>query len=140
MGTVRVEVSCDTSQVDHDLNRIGRGPDTAAHLRFDQVLTGQFQTTQAVIHVWTGSLRASGHHEGSARPGGGWKGEIVYGGATLRTAPDPGPARNPGQYAVYEFRKPFDAEYNHDWVDAAYLVHRSTEFADVVTAWMRGEV
>lgn len=138
--SVKVSVTCDDDEVQRDLSRIGRGPTPSAHLRFDQILTSQFQRTQFVVHVITGSLRASGIHESHSPKGHGWEGKIAYGGPLLYSAADPGPPRNPGRYAIYEFTKATDETYDHNWIRAADLDRRSGAYAEAITSWMRDEL
>lgn len=131
-----VRTRCDTSEVDRDLYRISRGPNWRTHLRLDQVLIEQFQATQMAVHVVTGSLKASGLPHAHGEPGGGWTGSITYGGAILNFAPVPGPARNPGQYAIYEFEKPYDEGLDHNWMTGAHLESFEHRYADVIAEWM----
>ena len=137
MTEFRVRVECDLSEVDRDLARISRGPNAVARKKFDAILTGQFLETQVVIHRITGSLAASGHHDSTPAPGDTWEGFISYGGSEFHRAVTPGPARNPGEYAEYEFEKPFDERYNHNWIDAARLDDTSSQYAEAITDWMR---
>lgn len=132
--STRVTVHVDTSEVMRDLRRIEDGPDRRHHRRFDSILTRQFQDTQVRVHVITGSLRASGQHNSSARRNGGWSGEIVYGG-TLRGAAIPGPPADPVKYARYEYTKAFDETYDHNFFRG---ILDDDSYASVITDWMAG--
>ena len=90
-----IHVHVDTSDVDRELNRLAAGPTPVDIRRFNAVLTAQFQHTQMVVHVITGSLRASGK-EDAAETDTGWEGEISYGG------PAPGHKHDPVKYAGEE--------------------------------------
>jgi hypothetical protein len=137
MSRIDIRITCDTDEVDRDLNRIVRGPGRAAHLRFDQILSQQFGKTQLAVHVITGSLKLSGSQESRGRREGGWRGEIVYGGDfSPPSSLQPGPPRNPGLYAGYEF----DRGATHNWQRAARLVDDEGDYAKAVTDWMRDDI
>ncbi len=131
-----IRTRCDTGEADRDLFRISRGPNWRTHLRFDQVLVEQFQATQMAVHVVTGSLKATGVPEARGGRDGGWTGDITYGGSILHFAPTPGPARNAGHYAIFEFEKPYDEGFDHNWITGAHLEAFEGRYADVITDWM----
>jgi hypothetical protein len=132
--SVRMRVSVDTSEVRRDLRRVDDGPDRRHLRRFESILTRQFQQTQIRVHVITGSLRASGRHDSETRRNGGWKGAITYGGGLVRTA-NPGPPANPVKYAKYEYTKPFDEGYDHNFFRD---ILRDDDYADVILDWLGG--
>jgi hypothetical protein len=91
--TIFLEV--DISDAMSELHRIDDGPPTSAVLGLETVLANQFQASQAVVHVITGSLRRSGAID--SRLGRGmWNGEISYGG------PSHGSPHDPVRYAQIE--------------------------------------
>src|SRR5687768_194443 len=83
-----------TDDIDKEVDRLAEGPKPEDFLRFDAVLTQQFQATQRAVHVQTRSLKTSGKSSSSTN-GNSWEGEISYGG------PSEG-IHNPVDYAEYE--------------------------------------
>jgi len=132
---VKLEFHLDRSEADRDLYRVRQGPSGFTHRRLDGVLLSQFQATQMVIHVVTGSLKASGSPDSRGGADGEWEGDITYGGE-LNFAPSPGPARRASNYAIFEFEKPHDEHYDHNWIRAAALKDRRDEYADVLLDWL----
>ncbi len=92
---MRVNFEVDTSDVDHELDRLGRGPTAQDLLRLNAVLAEQFALTQGYVHVITGSLRTSGRFHGDMSDER-WNGEISYGGDA------PGAVHPFVKYANYE--------------------------------------
>lgn len=97
---------------------LGPGEETVAAL--DAVLDAAFVETQFLVHVITGSLRASGRTSSDTSESE-WSGEITYGG------PSPGFPHDPVDYARSEFGKggEHDALRNvdlvhHDFMEAMY--------------------
>ncbi len=131
--TVRVHVTCDTSEVDHDLDRILRGPSMACHKAFAGALAAQFQETQARVHVVTGSLKASGDHDVVQGSPHDWEGFIRYGPATERV-PVPGPARNAAEYAIFEQEK---SDFHNYMFELEEGFGREL-YVDAIRSWMRG--
>jgi hypothetical protein len=94
---VSVQIRMDASDALHELQRLVDGPDLDDLLRFERIMTDQFQVSQQVVHVITGSLKLSGHQD-STWHDHTWTGEITYGGQSL------GPI-NPVDYALYEYER-----------------------------------
>lgn len=135
-GNIRIEVEVDTDEVDRDLDRVVRGPGRVAHLHFDQILSGQFGRAYAAVHVLTGALKMSGDQDSHALFAGGWEGEISFGGDFVMELPGGG-HRAPGEYAFYEFDKPFDGSYDHNWIRGSRLREDESDYAEAITDWMR---
>ncbi len=133
-----LDIKVDKSEVERELFRLSRGPTWFTHKRLDQVLLDQFLLTQAAVHVLTGSLKASGAPSTSMDRDGDWQGEISYGG-TLNYFPSPGPPRNPGRYAIFEFEKELDEEYDHNWLRAGHVEDHEHRYADVLADWLRDD-
>lgn len=72
----------------------------------EKVLRAAYLETQALTHILTGSLKASGRTQSNytKRGGGEWTGEIIYGGQ-LHRPPAPGPPNDPVDYAIYEMAR-----------------------------------
>ncbi len=121
-----VKITVDISDVMRELRRVEDGPDTATDLRLDGALTAVFQETQAIVHVITGSLRASGTHE-SGRGRHTWDGQISYGGASPRSVFDP------VRYADYERQR----GGHHDFM----LPVRGADplFVEAMLSFLRGD-
>jgi len=132
----QIRIDVDTSEVDRDLLRVGEGPDMRHRRRFDATLTKQFQDTQLRVHVITGSLKASGRFRSNGRLGGGWEGTIVYGQWPLASAPVPGPPRNPMHYARYEYEKPTDERYDHNFFRG--ILDGDDGYVDTILDFLRG--
>ncbi len=130
-----VQIHVDTSDADRELRRLADGPDRRHLLALDTILTAQFLDTQYRVHVITGSLKASGRHD-SRGDRTRWEGEISYGGP-LGRVPIPGPANNPVRYARYEFGKPFDEGYDHNFLRGVLDQH--WPYAEAIVAWMADE-
>jgi hypothetical protein len=94
---VSVHIDIDASDALHELRRLEDGPDVEDLLRLDGVLIELYAQTQAVVHVQTGSLRASAWVDSRYADNERFEGEISYGGPT-----PPGLAHNPVRYAEYE--------------------------------------
>ena len=122
----------DISKVERELGRLEHGP-TDSWARFETVLAALFLKTQAVVHIETGSLKASGRIE-SHRRAGNWFGEIEYGGVSSPDLPepDPGPARHV-HYAEYEQRR----GGAHDFM--APIDGADPGFVSAMMAWYDGE-
>jgi hypothetical protein len=115
----------DISDVDKELSRLVDGPGTEDIIEFEAVLASQFQVTQQVVHVQTGSLRNSGKISSSKTPDE-WKGEMVYGG------PSVGFPHNPVKYAHYEQER----EGSHDFMEPAYKM--DDRYGEAVESWLEG--
>lgn len=77
----------------------------------DSLLFAAFQATQAMVHIDTHSLRASGKYSSYYNPAmREWEGKITYGGAS------PGSYHDPVRYAVYEASR----NGSHDFMTPAY--------------------
>lgn len=149
MSRVKVYGILDTTDADRELRRIGDGPDALTHLRFEAILTDQFQVTQQAVHIITGSLKASGTHEGIPGDDGAWQGRIRYGGEPpYQTAPSPGPARDAGAYAQMEQARGIawnDYDYdtdtygNHNWMAALNFGYGQDQYEEAILAFLRGE-
>ncbi len=144
-----VHIHVDTSDATRELDRLGDAPSTAALLRLEAILTAQFQATQQVVHIVTGSLRRSGKVDSRLR-NGEWSGDISYGGAA------PGAVHDPVRYAELEqqrapggrfyrsergFIPGADAEGRisvmHDFMaPAARFEH---QYAEAILAFLRGD-
>lgn len=97
-----------TDDIDKEVDRLAAGPKPQDFLKFDVVLTQQFQATQRAVHVVTRSLKTSGKSS-SDSSGTSWEGEITYGG------PSEGSIHNPVDYAEYERER----DGNHDFLAPA---------------------
>ncbi len=137
---MRIEIEVDTSEVDRDLSRIALGPNATAHIRFAQALTGQWLMAKAAVHIETGSLFASLHMSTPVSfHNGDWSAEIVAGAGGVPDYAFPGPPRDPGKYAIFEFERGGD----HDWIRSSYdggdsVKDREGEYSRIITDWMRG--
>lgn len=148
---VRFDVEIGDSE--HELERLDSF-DLRFLLAMDAVLTQQFGATQAMVHVISGSLRASGSHE-SRIHGGVWEGEISYGGP-LKRAPEPAEAshgsdarpRNPVRYAQLEQNRSAGRQARHGARSGHATSHDFTLAAEgfepayeaAILAYLRGEL
>jgi len=102
----RVVFSSGTSldEVIKELDRLGGPPGFKVVHELETVLKLAFLETQALTHVITGSLKASGRTSSDFSNEKVWEGEISYGGSLHRAAL-PGPPNNPVDYAIYEMAR-----------------------------------
>lgn len=99
------------------------GPGTETKQALNAVLQAGFEETQAIVHVITGSLKASGRTDTSA-DGNSWEGEIRYGG------PAPGYAHPYVFYATEELNR-------HDYFRNLHLLDFDFEQALYATVRAR---
>lgn len=127
MSDANVQVHVDTSQVDDELDRLGRGLGFGDLLRLDSIVVGMFIQTQMDVHIQTGSLRASAkvnsHFEGMK-----WEGKIKYGGLA------PGAIHDPVTYAEIEYLRGGD----HNFMRSLRLPSTSHRYEDAILAYLRG--
>jgi len=97
-----IRLTSNWTQVTKELDRLEKAP-MRAKLYLDAVLDTGFKSTQAAVHVITGSLKASGKHSSEMR-GDTWEGEISYGGISLGV-------NNPVTYAIYEKARDADHDF-----------------------------
>lgn len=92
-----VRIEMDASDALREIHRLAGGPGLDDVHRFERVIIAQYQATQAVVHIITGSLRRSGKVDFDAGfTGHQWNGEVTYGGDA------PGAVRGYVKYARYE--------------------------------------
>jgi hypothetical protein len=72
-------------------NKLTKRPGFKVTSKFEKALSAAFAHTQAITHVISGRLKASGYTESDFK-GGVWSGTIHYG----------GPPGTPAYYAIYE--------------------------------------
>lgn len=113
-----------TDDIDKEIDRLAAGPKAQDFLRFDAVLTSQFQATQRAVHVLTRSLKTSGKTN-SDSDGNKWEGEITYGG------PSEG-IHNPVDYAEYERER----DGNHDFLAPAEAL--SSGYITAINEFLEG--
>lgn len=138
---------------EHELDRLDSF-DLRFLLAMDAVLTQQFEATQAMVHVISGSLRASASHESRIR-GGIWEGEISYGGP-LKRAPEPAAdasgsdakPRNPVRYAQLEQNRSAGRQLRHGARSGHVTSHDfmlaaqgfEPEYEAAIAAYLRGDL
>ncbi len=148
-----VRFNVEIGDSEHELDRLDSF-DLRFLLAMEAVLTQQFEATQNMVHVLSGSLRASGSHESRIRRGI-WEGEISYGGR-LHRAPEPAEAahgsearpRNPVRYAQLEQNRSAGRQVRH-----GSRAHRTTshdfmlaaqgfepEYEQAIMAYLRGDL
>lgn len=89
-------IESDWSAVYAELDRIGDQPDLKMKAALDAALAIAFASTEAVVHVKTGSLKTSGKNRSKTiKYRHAWEGVIEYGGASAG-------ANDPVDYAIYE--------------------------------------
>ncbi len=153
MSHIVIEVTVDDSEAQRELDRIMRGPDHATHLKFDGRLAEGFLVSQQAIHRITGSLAATGDTDSAARVGGGWVGQVKYGGYNVGPKGNvplmPGPwraKRPPSFYAYYEWRRGELSEGesqsgSHSWTDDSHGMKEAFDrISDDIADWMDGTV
>lgn len=102
-------------EIDREIDRLAQGPTLKDLLEFETALATEFQATQSVVHVITGSLKLSGKVS-SDFSNNTWKGEITYGGSSTGI-------HNPVDYAEIERER----DGGHDYfrpvkgLSAAYI-------------------
>lgn len=114
-----VYIHVDTSEVEHELDRLMGAPDVELVGKLDAVMALKFARSQAQVHVVTGSLKRSGDWSNKVRPGR-WEGEISYGG------PSRGSVHNPVTYAGEEI----DKGGFHDFMEP--VLESDAEFGDSI--------
>lgn len=97
-----IRIDSDYRELERELDRLGKAPQKAK-LYLDAVLASGFKSTQAAVHVITGSLKSSGKSS-SEMHGDTWEGEISYGGVSLGI-------NNPVTYAIYEKARDGDHDF-----------------------------
>jgi len=120
---VRIEVH-GVDELIAELRRLGGPPDFRIIKRLNDVHEAHFNHTQALTHVISGSLRASGKTSYDWDPiTSHWHGELVYAGALVR-GPTPAPGLTPSQaapndpveYALYEMARGGHHDFFRDFV------------------------
>jgi hypothetical protein len=108
-----MRVTSDWSDINKEVERVrDRVPSIDDLFILEDLLNQGFEDTQLVVHVDTGSLKASGKVETSFdQATGSWSGEITYGGAS------PGSVYDPVEYAWYEQRR----DGSHDFMRNIHL-------------------
>lgn len=124
--TVRIIINSDWDDILNELDRLEGMPDAAMHGRLDSVLRAAYFSTQAEVHVITGSLRGSGNAF-SEEDNGSWEGTISYGG------PSPGFPFNPVRYAHYERRR----GGHHDFMAPVFEYHEV--FVEAMRQGLQGD-
>jgi len=122
--TVYIEV--DISDVEKELDRIIDGPSIPDVLEFEAVLASQFQITQQIVHIRTGSLKLSGKLK-STIDLNKWQGEITYGGVA------PAAIHDPVKYAHYEQER----DGLHDYMEPIYTL--DSRYGDALESWLKGK-
>lgn len=90
-----IRLHSDWSDIDRELDRLSRMPDTKTQVKLYSVLSFGFIETQAAVHVESGALKSSGKKAQKVdQAQNQWEGEIEYGGATSSV-----------DYAIYEKRR-----------------------------------
>ncbi len=80
---MNLTITVDTGEPDRHLDRLGRW-DARAVAGFEATLVGQYNHTQAIVHVDTDSLRRSGQlNSRLTRRNRQWEGTIAYGGKSV---------------------------------------------------------
>lgn len=96
---IGIYLESDWSEIDAELDRLGRMPDPDMVARLDAGLAELFGFSQTVVHVETASLKGSGKKSSKVdRVRKRWEGEITYGGPSTGV-------NNPVDYAWYEQRR-----------------------------------
>lgn len=148
-----VHFNVEIGDSEHELERLDSF-DLRFLLAMDAVLTQQFVATQALAHVISGSLRASGMHESRIHHGI-WEGEISYGGP-LKRAPEPSGAasvsdakpRNPVRYAQLEQNRSKGRQARHGARSGHATSHDfmlaaegfEPEYEAAIMAYLRGDL
>lgn len=120
-----VYIEVDISDVEKELDRLIDGPNIEDVLEFEAVLASQFQITQQIVHIRTGSLRLSGKIK-SVIDLSKWEGSITYGG------PAAGAINNPVRYAHYEQER----DGLHDFIEPIYSL--DSRYGDALASWLKG--
>ncbi len=115
-----IHYTVDTSAIDREMKRLENLPNHGDVIALESTLANQFAATQMVVHIETGSLKASGKID-SNRIGPVWRGEISYGGVSV------GSVYDPVDYAEYEL----DRRGSHDFLAPAA---ESDHLYDIVIA------
>lgn len=114
----------DYDEIDKEIDRIAGLPDFKTTSALDGVLEVAFQQTQALVHVQTGSLKASGKKR-SKTSGDKWEGELEYGGLSTGV-------NNPVDYAMYEQRR----DGGHDFMSNVHLL--DAMWTDAILTGLKG--
>lgn len=94
-GLHKTRYAVDVRDVRREVDRVGDLPNLPAIVKFEAILERLFAETQFVVHVETGSLRASGEHKAWYH-NRKWHGRISYGGMSH------GMPNDPVKYAEFE--------------------------------------
>lgn len=128
-----VTIHVDISDADHELRRLEDGPDLQDLVRLDAAITRLYAETQAVVHIITGSLKASGKLEDSKFEGHVWHGQFSYGGVSE------GSAHDPVTYAKVE-RAKAGSKGSLGPHDFMWPTHGTAhEYGEAIMAFLRGE-
>jgi hypothetical protein len=120
-----VYIEMDISDVEKELDRLIDGPGIQDVLEFEAVLASQFQITQQIVHIQTGSLKLSGKIRSSIDLNS-WNGTITYGGLAA------GAINNPVKYAHYEQER----DGLHDFMEPIYSL--DSRYGDALASWLKG--
>lgn len=110
-----IVIVSDYSELDRELDRLGRMPTFGARMELDGVLHKGFVMAKAAVHVQTGALKASGREDSEVHQSQhAWEGDITFG--------SPG-ENGPVDYAIYEKARglggaegPSDAKGDHNFI------------------------
>lgn len=100
---VNIRIRSNYRSMEKELDRLSSLPNLKAKAYLDVVLAAGFKSTQAAVHIVTGSLKSSGKSS-SEMKGDTWEGHISYGGASLGV-------NNPVTYAIYEKARDADHDF-----------------------------
>lgn len=92
-----IQIHGDYDEIDHEIDRIGNMPTLEMKAELALVLEFGLFSTQAEVHVETGSLKSSGKEDFETKKRR-WTGTITYGGPSAGV-------NNPVKYAIYEQRR-----------------------------------
>ena len=121
-----IHISSDYSALEKELDRLKGMPGPKARALLNAVLKEGFVTSQARVHVITGSLKSSGKSSSKgSKATHTWEGTIEYGGPSKSV-------NNPVDYAIYEKARGED----HDFMGNLHLLH--SQYITAIEAGLRG--
>ena len=113
-----------TEGIDDEVDRLAKGLSETDILKFEAILTRQYEATRIKVHVVTGSLKSSGKASSDSNDHK-WEGVISYGGFSFGV-------NNPVDYAEFELER----GGNHDYLAPAVAMEQ--RYVDAINAFLEG--
>lgn len=109
----RIHIEVDAKEVNEELDRLIKGPNSATISEFEAVLIEITAQVAENVHIETGSLFSTVHPSSEMLPFR-WQGTIHVGGAA------PGQVNDPAYYGIFELARGHDGGRDHHFYEVAH--------------------